>query len=559
MNLIKFSPILVGSFFVALFVYSCAAIQSPSGGPKDETPPELIQSVPENGAIFFSGGRVELVFSEYLSENSISSAITVMPRLKEDPELIYKGRRVFVDFPDSLLSDQTYIISIDRSLKDEHGVFLKQGLQVAYTTGAKINEGSIAGTIKHIKPTSAQLWKIKSEDDLSMFYHREPDYVLDAADNGSYHFQYLSSGSYKVVSVEQSISGTIINPNHTILGLPWETIIQLGTDEVVIKMDMMMPEKLGTNQMTRAEWITGTWFKLFFSQNISGMFTLLPVQVFAEDSILPVIDLFLDNEDQTMVHIVLPESISHPGLVTFALNSIQQGEKTLLDSSKVTVRTDTTLDTTNVKISFPVKSYVHSIEEEMIVPLKISFSSFMEKSIIPSTLVLIQDSISVPLIFNWISPLTLEIIPEMNWSPKTNYQLHIHADKLKPLYGKTLIDSVTTVSFKTSNFIRFGRLLGQIDSGLPGKVVVQVKYLEKELKNFHAVVNSDGSFEMNRLREGNYSLLFFQDSDGNNSYSYGNLSPYRSAEWFFAYPDTVEIRGNWDMELTGIQFGKKSL
>ena len=183
----------------------------------------------------------------------------------------------------------------------------------------------------------------------------------------------------------------------------------------------------------------------------------------------------------------------------------------------------------------------------------------MEKSIIPSTLVLMQDSISVPLIFNWISPLTLEITPDTNWSPKTNYQLHIHADKLNPLYGKTLIDSVTTVSFKTSKFIRFGRLLGQIESSFPGKVVVQVEYLEKELKNFHAIVNSDGSFEMNRLQEGNYSLLFFQDSDGDNSYSYGNLDPYRPAEWFFAYPDTVEIRGNWDMELTGIQFEKKSL
>ncbi|MEC9307294.1 MAG: hypothetical protein VX957_02830, partial [Candidatus Neomarinimicrobiota bacterium] len=94
---------------------------------------------------------------------------------------------------------------------------------------------------------------------------------------------------------------------------------------------------------------------------------------------------------------------------------------------------------------------------------------------------------------------------------------------------------------------------------LPGKVVAQVKYLEKEPEDFYTVVNLDGTFAMNRLREGNYSLLFFEDSDGDNRYSYGSLDPYKPAEWFFIYPDTVEIRGNWDMELTDIQFEKRSL
>ena len=102
-------------------------------------------------------------------------------------------------------------------------------------------------------------------------------------------------------------------------------------------------------------------------------------------------------------------------------------------------------------------------------------------------------------------------------------------------------------------------MLGQVESKLPGKVVAQVKYLEKEPEDFYTVVNLDGTFAMNRLREGNYSLLFFEDSDGDNRYSYGSLDPYKPAEWFFIYPDTVEIRGNWDMELTGIQFEKRSL
>ena len=117
---------------------SCAAIQSPPGGLKDEIPPELIQTIPDGGSIHFKGGRVELIFSEFVDANTVERSIRVLPTLPEDPEIIYKGRRIFVEFPDSLNENQTYIISIDRTLKDEHKVALAQGIQVAFATGDKI-------------------------------------------------------------------------------------------------------------------------------------------------------------------------------------------------------------------------------------------------------------------------------------------------------------------------------------------------------------------------------------------------------------------------------------
>ena len=38
------------SFWI-LMLLSCAAIQSPSGGPKDVTPPEIIKTMPPNGSV----------------------------------------------------------------------------------------------------------------------------------------------------------------------------------------------------------------------------------------------------------------------------------------------------------------------------------------------------------------------------------------------------------------------------------------------------------------------------------------------------------------------------
>ncbi|MEC9050006.1 MAG: hypothetical protein VYD66_04335, partial [Candidatus Neomarinimicrobiota bacterium] len=107
--------------------------------------------------------------------------------------------------------------------------------------------------------------------------------------------------------------------------------------------------------------------------------------------------------------------------------------------------------------------------------------------------------------------------------------------------------------FKTSDFQGYGRLLGTSSEKLSSKIVAEIASMEKEPSVFRSVVNLDGNFDMKKLPEGNYSLFFFQDLDGNDRYSYGTVDPYKPSEWFYTYPDTVNIRTNWDIELNSIK------
>ena len=79
-----------------LFFLSCAAVMSPPGGPKDITPPELIQTFPKDGTVNYKGSLIELQFSEYIDESSINRAIHILPTLRTSPELIYKDRYIYV-------------------------------------------------------------------------------------------------------------------------------------------------------------------------------------------------------------------------------------------------------------------------------------------------------------------------------------------------------------------------------------------------------------------------------------------------------------------------------
>ena len=226
-------------------MYSCAAIQGPSGGPKDETPPELVQTIPSGGSIHFKSKRVELIFSEFVDANSIEKAIHVLPTLPEEPKIIYKGRRIFVEFPDTLIENQTYIISIDRTLKDEHKVALAQGIQVAFTTGDEIDKGEISGTVTYDKSSSVHLWKVQNEKDLTEFHQRIPDYVVDASDSGKYKFRYLSDGNYRLMAVDRSASGSPISSDRTMYGLPWNPLIQIRDSEEITGQNIRVPNNMG--------------------------------------------------------------------------------------------------------------------------------------------------------------------------------------------------------------------------------------------------------------------------------------------------------------------------
>ena len=539
------------SITAIFIIISCAAIQGPPGGPKDETPPELIQTIPDGGTIHFDGGKVELIFSEFVDANSVEKAIRVLPTLPEDPELIYKGRRIFVEFPDSLNENQTYIISIDRTLKDEHKVALAQGIQVAFATGDKIDEGKVSGILTYEKASSVHLWKIQNDEDFTEFYQRIPDYVVDASDSGLYEFGYLSDGQYRLIGVDRSASGSSISPQRMVYGLPWKSLIQIGDSKEITGQNIRIPDKMGGIKMTQAEWITGDWSTITFSDKISEWEPALQIHALYDDSSVHTPEKFLDPVDASKLHLTFSD-LEENQYVTFMTNGIIQGEETILDSGLIKVRIDTSTDTTNLSIKAPTKNFVLKIEEDKIIPFQIVFTNLIDSEKSKHSFSLMQDTVSIPFNFTWNSLLQSTIMPLENWLPRTSYKLLVFRDEIQPLFGQSLKDSVKTISFKTTDFQGYGRLIGSTIKKLQSKIIAEASSMEKEPSVFRSVVNLDGNFDMKKLPEGNYSLFFFQDSDGNDKYSHGRIQPYKPSEWFYEYPDTVKIRTNWDLELNFI-------
>jgi len=127
----------------------CANPVPPSGGPRDDTPPSIVQSRPVRDTVNVSTDTetLRIEFSEYIERSSLPQALSVTPPFERRPQFNWSGRSVEIRFPRSLRDSTTYIFTLDNNLSDAHGVSLENPITVAFSTGPKIDRGQIRGRI----------------------------------------------------------------------------------------------------------------------------------------------------------------------------------------------------------------------------------------------------------------------------------------------------------------------------------------------------------------------------------------------------------------------------
>ena len=270
---------------------SCAAVMAPPGGDKDTIPPELVEIIPPSGSTQFKGGQVELKFSEYLDENSIKNAVKIFPLLSSIPDIIYKGDRLFIKFSDSLPENQTIIIIINRNLSDEHKIKIGKGIQIAYSTGDSIDQGSIKGKVLYSKKASVNLWKLQDTLDISNYYNRKPDYVIDADDEGEYEFKYLSEGSYKIIAVDQLFAGIPIIQDRIAYGMAWAPEIEISGQSIE-DMNIRIPKEKKGLGIVSAESAGGSWGQINFLDDISNDINNFTINIYYKDKTKAITQIF---------------------------------------------------------------------------------------------------------------------------------------------------------------------------------------------------------------------------------------------------------------------------
>lgn len=131
----------------ALAWVRCAHPVSPTGGPKDTTPPVFVKSVPEIYTVRFKEKKITIDFNEYIVLKNASKEIFTSPPMVVKPEYTVRGRSLVVEFQEELREDATYVIYFGNAITDlTEGNALK-GFSYVFSTGDAVDSMMLAGKV----------------------------------------------------------------------------------------------------------------------------------------------------------------------------------------------------------------------------------------------------------------------------------------------------------------------------------------------------------------------------------------------------------------------------
>ncbi len=201
--------VLLGGILVVLG--SCANPVPPSGGPRDETPPSVVETRPARDTVNVSTDTrsVYIGFSEYVERSTLRRALSITPQFDGRLRFDWSGRGVNIELPSALRDSTTYIFSFNTDLRDAHGVSLENPLTVAFATGPRINQGQIRGRV--VAPRQA-----RPQAQVDVFAYagggdgppsplpERPAYRTQTGEEGGFSFDYLREQRYYVLAVRDN-------------------------------------------------------------------------------------------------------------------------------------------------------------------------------------------------------------------------------------------------------------------------------------------------------------------------------------------------------------------
>lgn len=178
---------------------ACANRVPPTGGPKDETPPALVASIPKDGNTNVKTREITLLFDELVVAKNIKKELLITPRIEFDYEYKVKKNSIILILEEALDSATTYTFNFRNSIVDINESNPVENLVLAFSTGSILDTLELKGNINDLltEKLSAKLivGLYKSNDTLNLF-NSPPYYLAQTDKEGNYLFRNLKPEEY---------------------------------------------------------------------------------------------------------------------------------------------------------------------------------------------------------------------------------------------------------------------------------------------------------------------------------------------------------------------------
>ncbi|MFV9549839.1 Ig-like domain-containing protein [Algibacter sp. PT7-4] len=203
---------LIFVFVIGLALINCANRGTPGGGPKDETPPSIIKSEPENYSTNFNGKEIKVYFDEYIKIKDLSKQLIISPPMKTQPDVTPTSgasKYISIKIYDTLPANTTYAFNFGNSITDNNEGNPYPYYRYVFSTGNHIDSlsvnGNIVDALKKEPETfvNVALYEIDSTFSDSIIYKETPKYITNTLDSvTTFSIENLKPGKYLLMALK---------------------------------------------------------------------------------------------------------------------------------------------------------------------------------------------------------------------------------------------------------------------------------------------------------------------------------------------------------------------
>ena len=536
-------------------IFHCAKQGTPGGGPVDKEPPVVIKTIPKTDSIGIPLNLKEIYieFSERMNEGTLSKAIFISPPLKFDFEWS-RSRKLQLKIDDTLDTDQTYVVSIGTEASDEHSNKLDASYQFAFSTGQKIDRGSINGKVYGAgKNEIYHIFAFTVNDSTKQdFINYKPRYISQSGKDGQYNLSYLRPDTYRLIAIQDLNNNLIINADFEKLGIPIKDITltedQLnysGLNFSVTKIDTVKPFFTGIRP------VNDRYVQLRLSESIliNDKTDLCIIDSLLSDT-LKILGKSANYEAGNIIDIFTEKMDSSAQYQLFSSFIMDSSGNINNDIQKVNFIPNMKTDTTALKvIEFTPADSAKSIHPQS--PVYLEFSQPVNWASVKSNFAItfgLNDTISGKWRVN--SVYDAEFYPDTPFNTDSSYTSILNFGKVTDLWGKLFEDTLIHHYFSIMSSRDLGEISGMVSSEAkftkPVHLTINNLAKGKGHIQFKIKINGPGEYRFEQLPEDKYQIKAFWDLDENGQYSPGSVIPFSFAEPFVVSDDTIKVRKRWE-------------
>jgi len=601
----KFSGIQKAIFILGFvtIVYGCASMGTPTGGPKDEEHPLVVESDPPFNTINFDSKEIDITFNEFIQLKELNSNLIISPPMEEKPMIREKGKTLNIKFEEEFKDSTTYNIYFGNAVRDYNESNPIENFQYVLSTGSYIDSLSIEGYIINafsLVPEEGVFVMLYTEHNDSIPIKEIPEYVSKTNKEGFFRLNNIAQNEYKLFCIRD------FNKNY-LFDLPNEEIAYIDS---LVKFELIT--KTFTDTIYKVDSLQNEGIHAEFDDNetreidsiISQTKTFYPVnnytlRLFTEDREVqylannkreskykievmlnkPVNDSIIFALADTVINeswYLMEASSDMDSIIYWLTNPVLYKKENILTTLSY-YREDTNqvlqweADTLNFRYFEPKKKRKKDDDEEEEVfveyalnvknnatvnlnqTINFSFNTPI-KTVNNNKINLIArvDSLEFPvdykLLKDTIKPREFKI--NVDWSEDTIYRMEIYPGAFNDIYKFS--NDTNIFEFKSQKRDYYGIVLADIigvDSSFQAICQLLIPNKDGEQIIKQEIIKKDQLVKFDFLAPKEFIFKVILDKNFNNKWDTGDYLKNIQPEEVLYYTEKIKVRSNWDMEI----------